>query len=62
MTIKQVISKVCAWRRLWVGVSENGNFQRYSLDEAAKMVKISRKSLDDYLLQLRMGKKYGYDF
>ena len=63
MTIKDVISKVCAWRRLWVGVSdENGDLQRYSLNEAAKIVKISRKSLDDYLLQLRKGKKYGYDF
>jgi len=63
MTIKEVISKVCAWRRLWVGVTnENGDFQRYSLDEAAKIVKISRKSLDDYLLQLRMGKRYGYDY
>lgn len=35
---------------------------RYSLDDAAKKVGISKKSLDDYLLQLRFGKKYKFDF
>ena len=25
-------------------------------------VKVSKKSLDDYLLQLRFGKKFGFDF
>lgn len=34
----------------------------YSLEDAAKKVGISKKSLDDYLLQLRYGKKYGFDF
>lgn len=33
-----------------------------SLEDAAKKVGISKKSLDDYLLQLRYGKKYGFDF
>lgn len=62
MTIEKVIRKVSFWRQLWSGVVEDGVIKRYSLDEAAKMTKISRKSLDDYLLQLRLGKKYGYDF
>lgn len=35
---------------------------KYSLEDAAKKVGISKKSLDDYLLQLRYGKKYGFDF
>ena len=26
------------------------------------MVSISKKTLDDYLLQIRCGKKYGFDF
>lgn len=34
----------------------------FSLEDAAKKVGISKKSLDDYLLQLRYGKKYGFDF
>jgi hypothetical protein len=35
---------------------------RYSLDESAKKIGISKKSLDDYLLQLRFGKKLGFNF
>jgi len=33
-----------------------------SLTEAAKMVGISKKTLDDYFLQLRLGELYGFDF
>jgi len=62
LTIEEVISKVGIWRQLWSGVLEDGQVRRYSLDEAAKKVKISRKTLDDYLLQMRLGKKYGFDF
>jgi len=36
--------------------------RRVSLDEAARLVGVSKKSLDDYLLQLRFGKKFGFDF
>jgi hypothetical protein len=32
------------------------------LQEAAKIVGISKKSLDDYFFQLRMGEKHGFDF
>lgn len=35
---------------------------RYSLEDAANKVGVSKKSLDDYLLQLRFGKKFGFDF
>ena len=35
---------------------------RYSLEDAAAKVGVSKKSLDDYLLLLRFGKKYGFDF
>lgn len=40
----------------------DGNLIRYSLEDAAAKVGVSKKSLDDYLLQLRFGKKYGFDF
>ena len=32
------------------------------LKEAAKKVNIAKKTLDDYLLQIRCGKRYGFDF
>jgi len=33
-----------------------------SLEAAANEVGVSKKSLDDYLAQLRAGRIYGYDF
>jgi hypothetical protein len=33
-----------------------------SLEQAAEKVGVSKKSLDDYLAQLRAGRTYGYDF
>lgn len=33
-----------------------------NLQEAAAVVGISKKSLDDYYYQLRLGEKYDYDF
>ena len=33
-----------------------------SLERAADKVGVSKKSLDDYLAQLRAGRQFGYDF
>lgn len=33
-----------------------------SLEEAAEIVGVSKKSLDDYLSQIREGRKNGFDF
>jgi hypothetical protein len=33
-----------------------------SLERAAEQVDVSKKSLDDYLAQLRAGRRFGYDF
>jgi len=33
-----------------------------SLEDAAVEVGVQKKSLDDYLAQLRAGRTYGYDF
>lgn len=61
--ISNVIEKVNAWRKLYNGFyDENNNFIKYTLDDAARYLDVSKKSLDDYLLQLRMGRKYGFDF
>ena len=35
---------------------------KYSLEEAAKVVGISKKSLDAYLFQIRFAHKYGFNF
>ena len=50
------------WRLLYTGFHKNGQFIKMSLEEAAQKVKISKKSLDDYLMQLRSAKKFGFDF
>ncbi len=61
-SISDIIEKVSLWRKLYNGVYREGNLVRYSLEDAAAKVGVSKKSLDDYLLQLRFGKKYGFDF
>lgn len=61
-TIQEVIQKVSLWRLLYTGFHKNGVFIKMSLEEAAIKVKISKKSLDDYLMQLRSAKKFGFDF
>ena len=38
------------------------NGKKVNLQEAAAMIGISKKSLDDYYYQLRLGEKYGFDF
>jgi hypothetical protein len=60
--IGDVIKKVSLWRQYYNGKLENGEVVRKSLEDAANEVKISKKSLDDYLLQLRNGRKYGFNF
>ena len=61
-TIADVISAVSLWRLLYTGYEKNGSLVKLSLEEAAEKVKISKKSLDDYLMQLRSAKKFGFDF
>ena len=62
-TISYVVDKVLEWRNLYIGIGIDGKkASKISLDEAAKKVGISKKSLDDYLLQLRAAKKYNFPF
>lgn len=61
--ISDVIDKVSEWRRLYSGIpGPDGRINKCSLEDAAIRVGIAKKTLDDYLLQLRFGKKYGFDF
>lgn len=49
-----IIKKVLKWRQYYNGVpNSNGASVRCSLEESAQKVGISKKSLDDYLLQIR---------
>ena len=53
-TITDIIEKVSTWRKLYNGVMVpiNGQMQlqRWSLEDAAQKVQVSKKSLDVYLL------------
>lgn len=61
--IGYIIEKVNLWRKLYNGFyDESKEFVKETLDNAAKKIGISKKSLDDYLLQLRLGRRYGFDF
>jgi hypothetical protein len=58
-----IIEKVARWRNLYNGISTGrGETVRMTLEEAALQVGISKKSLDDYLLQLRFGRRFGFNF
>lgn len=55
------------WRLLYNGTFKqnvNGRLEnvKYSLENAAGKIGMSKKSLDDYLLQIRYGKRLGFDF
>eukprot|EP00357_Protocruzia_adherens_P024926 CAMPEP_0115046620 /NCGR_PEP_ID=MMETSP0216-20121206/48845_1 /TAXON_ID=223996 /ORGANISM="Protocruzia adherens, Strain Boccale" /LENGTH=191 /DNA_ID=CAMNT_0002429711 /DNA_START=2151 /DNA_END=2726 /DNA_ORIENTATION=- len=61
--IGYVLDQVAKWRRMYKsGTEKDGKLVGFSLQEAAKVIGISKKSLDDYLLQIRYGKKFGFDF
>lgn len=62
-TVGYIIEKVANWRRLYNGYYDsNFKHHRMSLEDAATKVGVSKKSLDDYLAQLRAGRERGYDF
>lgn len=49
--------KVTEWRRLYNGyLNERNELVRMSLEAAATKVDVSKKSLDDYLSQIRLGR------
>lgn len=65
--IGYIIKKVFMWKTLYNGiysVDEKGNKIKikYTLEQAAIKAGISKKSLDDYLIQLRIGKFFNFNF
>ena len=62
-TISDVVKSVYMWRRMYNGCQdENGKFRKFSLEDAASYLGISKKSLDDYLIQIKTGRRLGFDF
>ena len=52
--INFINEKVFLWRKLYNGFEdEKGKFVKLTLEEAADKVGLSKKSLDDYLIQIR---------
>lgn len=53
--IGEILQIVVRWRQLYSGFKDpdTGLFVKLNLEEAAARVGISKKSLDDYLLQIR---------
>jgi hypothetical protein len=51
--IGDVIQKVVLWRQMHDGIEENGKKVQIPLDVAAQRVGISKKTLDDYLFQIK---------
>lgn len=60
-TIAEVIELVKKWRNLHLH-GHKAMRRRLNLQDAAKLVGISKKSLDDYYCQLRLGEFYEFDF
>ena len=65
--IGYIIKKVFMWKTLYNGIyseDEHGNKIKikYTLEQAAFKTGISKKSLDDYLIQLRIGKFFNFNF
>jgi hypothetical protein len=53
--IGEVLDLVLRWRKLYSGVRDprTGQIIKLSLEDAAKKLGVAKKSLDDYLLQIR---------
>lgn len=54
-----MIEKVLRWRELYAGI---GVREKVPLEDGARTVNISKKTLDDYLSQIKKGKRYGFNF
>lgn len=58
-----MIEKVALWRKLYTGFpDEKDQNVHFELEEAAGQVGVIKKTLDDYLLQIRNGKRFGFNF
>ena len=62
-TVGEAIDLVRRWRGLHVSHPKpNNSRKKVNLQEAARMLGVSKKSLDDYYCQLRLAEQFGFDF
>lgn len=62
-TIGEVIELVKRWRELHIPASRSSaTHKRMNLQEAAREIGVSKKSLDDYYCQLRLAEHHNFDF
>jgi hypothetical protein len=62
-TVAEAINLVKKWRFLHLNCAKpNNSKKKVNLQEAAKMLGVSKKSLDDYYCQLRLAEMYVFDF
>ena len=62
-TIGAIVEIVFEWRKMYQGFkNDKGKFVKYSAKKAAEILGLSKKSLDDYLLQIKIARSYGFDF
>jgi hypothetical protein len=60
-TIREARDFVAEWRWLYEQVDGRGK-RIYTLDTAAEKVGLAKKTLDDYLYQMRQGEYFGFKF
>lgn len=62
LSINEIIKIVCKWRKMCYPERINPGSIIKSKEEAARHVSIKKKSLDDYLMFIRLGITMGFDF
>ena len=62
--ISDVLKALFIWRTLFMigQIDADSNLRKYNRQEAAKLVNIPKKTLEDYLLQVKMALSHGFDF
>ena len=60
-TIKEAIDSVQKWRQVYNETDEKGK-RIHTLESAAEVVGVAKKTLDDYYANIRVAESYGFDF
>lgn len=63
--LKKVLADIMTWRKTYYANKKLGYDKKKfknSLNIAAQRIGYSKKSLDDYILHVRYGAKFGFDF
>lgn len=55
--LKTILEKVAQWRKIHIESKK-----KITLEEAAKIIGISRNTLDDYYFVIKTAEKYGFNF